>query len=124
VIDCSKVKDFKVLVVGDGITDEYRYVKPLGKAIKNNILSTKSLGKRETFHGGVWAAAEHVKTFCAQVDVLTGSSVMRNVSFVEETYTRKLFSVHELRENVEQPRKYDIREYDVVIVTLILATEP
>ena len=115
-ISLDRVKDFKVLVVGDGITDEYRYVKPLGKSTKNNIISTQSLVRRETFHGGVWAAAEHTRTFCAQVDVLTGTGVMRNRSYVDEIYMRKLFTVHEFRDGVATPGQYDIRGYDLVIV--------
>ena len=39
-IDLDKVKDFKVLFVGDAITDEYIYVKTIGKAIKENALSS------------------------------------------------------------------------------------
>jgi bifunctional ADP-heptose synthase (sugar kinase/adenylyltransferase) len=78
-LDLNRVKDFRVLVVGDGITDEYRYVKPRGKSIKANTLSVESLKRRETFHGGAWAAAGHARGLCSHVDVLTGHSVMRNI---------------------------------------------
>jgi sugar/nucleoside kinase (ribokinase family) len=116
-LDLDRVKDFRVLVVGDGITDEYRYVKPRGKSIKANTLSVESLKRRETFHGGAWAAAGHASGICAQVDVLTGPNVMRNIYFVDETYTSKVFNVHEMHEATETPKEFDIRSYDVVIVT-------
>lgn len=104
-------------MIGDGITDDYRYVKPRGKSTKTNTLSVESLGRRETFHGGVWAAAEHVKCICAHVDVMTGPDVMRNTYYLDEVYTSKLFNVHELNIGVEEPKDFDIRSYDVVIVT-------
>src|SRR5687768_13253867 len=96
-IALDRVKDFKVLVVGDAIMDEYRYVSPVGKAIKENALSAL-VGKTETFKGGVWAAAEHAKGFCAQVDVMTGQEVMWNTRLVDECYLRKLFVLHEKRD--------------------------
>ena len=116
-ISFNTVKDFKVLMVGDGITDEYRYVKPKGKAIKDSALSVQSEARKETFNGGVWAAAAHVANFCRQVDIITGPHVMRNRYYVDAIYMRKLFNVHEIREDVEHPKNYDVRDYDLVIVT-------
>lgn len=115
-VDFDKVKDFRVLVVGDGITDEYRYVKPLGKSTKSNTLSTL-YQREETFRGGVWAAAEHVRSLCAHVDVMSGSSVMRNCYYVDEVYTGKLFNVHEMHREQEELNDYDIGSYDLVIIT-------
>lgn len=104
-----------MLLVGDAIMDEYYYVTAIGKSIKENVISTK-LERMEAFRGGVWAAAEHVKDFCAHVDVLTGTNVMANWRFVDETYTRKLFTVHEHRQGA-YPADVDVKSYDVVIVT-------
>lgn len=144
-IALDKVKDFSVLLVGDAIMDEYLYVKTIGKAIKENALSAL-LGKREVFRGGVWAAAQHTLGFCSHVDVSTGPMVMWNTRMVDDVYLRKLFVVHDMRENdmaVQgsacphcvggDPRgicKYvgdnfkpapcrgrDVRDYDLVIVT-------
>lgn len=120
-INLQKVESLKVLVVGDGITDEYRYVKSVGKAIKSDSLSTISR-RRETFHGGAWAAAQHTCGFCTTVDVMTGSGVMRNRYYVEETYNRKLFNVHEYQEveimaKLAEAKDHDIPSYDLVIVT-------
>ena len=114
-IDFAKVKDYKVLLVGDGIVDEYHYVHPLGKSIKEHTISVM-MENKETFNGGVWAAAQHVKGFCKTVDVQTGPTSMANIRFVDKDYTRKLFTVHERRTGAEI---FDakIRDYDLVIVT-------
>ena len=114
-IDLDKVKDFRVLVVGDAIWDEYRYVKPIGKAVKESAISAMA-GLSEVFGGGVWAAAQHIKSFCAQVDVMTGDKAMWNTRLVEDTYLRKLFVLHELKDNDLVQRDFDIRSYDAVIV--------
>jgi bifunctional ADP-heptose synthase (sugar kinase/adenylyltransferase) len=124
-LDLNRVKDFRVLLVGDAIVDEYRYVRPVGKAVKEAALSAMA-GKTETFAGGVSAAANHVRSFCANVDVLRGPGVMWNTRMVDETYLRKLFVLHESRVQVdlgEVPKPYynvsmcDLGSYDVVIVT-------
>ena len=64
------VADMKVLVVGDAIIDEYRYVTPMGRAPKENLVATL-YQSHEIFAGGVMATANHVAGICRQVDVLT-----------------------------------------------------
>ena len=113
-LDLDRVKDFKVLLVGDGIIDEYVYVKPLGKSIKDVAISAQYM-REESFRGGVWAAAEHASNFCGSVDVLAGPKVMRNMRFVEEAYVRKMFTLHEMEDN-DVVKEADIRSYDCVIV--------
>ena len=114
-IDFDKIKDYRVLLAGDGIMDEYRYVRVVGKAVKEAALSSV-FESREVFHGGVWAAAEHARGFCAHVDVLTGPRVMWNRRQVDTVYLRKLNVEHELQPG-DEPKDYDIRSYDLVIVT-------
>ena len=113
----DKIKDFKVLFVGDGITDDYRYVKSRGKSTKTNTLSVEYLKRKEVFHGGVWAAAAHLKDLCATVDVMTGDTVMRNIYYVDEVYTSKMLNVHEAHDAPSTIINYDIGSYDLVIVT-------
>ena len=114
-IDLDKVKDFRVLLIGDAIMDEYRYVQVIGKAIKENALSS-IVEKSESFKGGVWAAAAHAANFCAHVDVMRGDKVMWNSRLVDSIYLRKLFVTHELKELDEPSKEYDIGSYDLVIV--------
>ena len=121
-INLDRVKDYKVLMVGDAIMDEYVYVRTIGKAVKENALSSIK-GKTEQFKGGVWAAAAHARNFCAQVDVFSGPNVMWNSRLVDDVYLRKLFVTHELQENADvlQMDDYaglpDVGSYDLVVVT-------
>jgi rfaE bifunctional protein nucleotidyltransferase chain/domain len=117
----EKVADYKVLLVGDAIIDEYQYVAPMGKSAKENMISTRFLD-REVFAGGVFAAANHVASFCAEVEVITclgrqdsyedlirthlkpnvklnvvyreGKPTTRKSRFVERNYLRKMFEVY------------------------------
>lgn len=117
----ERVRDMKVLVVGDTIVDEYRYVVPMGRSAKENMIATL-YKDRELFAGGVVAAANHVAAFCREVEILTalGSAdshedflrdhLKPNVSmwaaavagapttcksrFVDQSYLRKLFEVY------------------------------
>ena len=57
-----------MLFVGDAIIDEYQYVLPMHKTPKENMIATR-YQDRELFAGGVFAAANHVASFCKQVDV-------------------------------------------------------
>ena len=66
----EQVKDYHVVLVGDAIIDEYQYVLPMGKTPKENMIATR-FQDRELFAGGVFAAANHVASFCKQVDVIT-----------------------------------------------------
>jgi len=121
----ESVRDMKVLLVGDTIIDEYRYVTPMAKAPKENMIATLFRDK-ETFAGGVIAAANHVAGFCGRVDILTclgerhsfddlvRQSLKPNVGlhtvllperpttrktrFVENGYMRKLFEVYEMED--------------------------
>lgn len=108
------VKDFRVLMIGDAIRDRYVFVKPLGKSIKESVLSV-GREREEEYRGGVWAAASHLTDLCASVDVAHGSNVMINTRFVEGANNRKLLTLHETG---EQPAAdgHDVRSYDVVIV--------
>ncbi|MBF0269686.1 MAG: adenylyltransferase/cytidyltransferase family protein [Alphaproteobacteria bacterium] len=120
----ERVQGFRVLLVGDAIIDEYRYVQPLGKSPKENMIAT-IYKDSEVFAGGVIAAANHVASFCSQVDVITmigGASsqdeevirksllpnvrlhlvtrpnvpTTRKTRFVDLGYMRKLFEVYEM----------------------------
>jgi rfaE bifunctional protein nucleotidyltransferase chain/domain len=116
----ESVKDYKVLLVGDAIIDEYQYVAPMGKAAKENIIATR-FQDREIFAGGIFAAANHVASLCTEVEIITcigdddtedfirtqlrdnvkltpvrrqGTPTTRKCRFVEPSYMRKLFEVY------------------------------
>jgi len=66
----DRVSTMNVVLVGEGIIDEYQYVGSLGKSAKENIIATQ-YQSTEVFAGGVFAAANHVAGFCASVDLVT-----------------------------------------------------
>ena len=114
-MNLDAVANLKVLVLGDAIMDEYVYVNPLGKSIKDNMISTQFV-RKETYRGGAWVGAEHIRDFSPQVESMVGPNITTNRRFVEEAYTRKLFVVHEtipLTGRVERP----FPAYDLVVVT-------
>ena len=113
-ISFDRVKDLRVLVVGDAILDEYVYVTCLGKAVKEPALSAKILRKEE-FRGGVWAAAAHAANFCAEVSVSSAPVVNITRRYVEDAYLRKLFTLHDTRTG-DVSAECDIGSYDCVIV--------
>lgn len=110
----ESVRDLRVCVAGDTIMDEYRYCQPLNKSPKENLIPVR-WETSETFLGGVHAAANHIRTFCHTVDVLSTGPVTRKVRFLEMPYMRKLFEYH----HAEETARYGISDvnHDVLIVT-------
>ena len=68
--ELKRLKNLKVLVIGDTIIDEYHYCKGMSKPPKDNIISTKFISE-ERFAGGVLACANHIAGFCQSVDLVT-----------------------------------------------------
>jgi rfaE bifunctional protein nucleotidyltransferase chain/domain len=66
----DRIRDYRVVFVGDAIIDEYQYVLPIGKPPKEHIIATRHQD-REIFAGGVFAAANTVADFCREVEVIT-----------------------------------------------------
>lgn len=123
----ERARDFKVLIVGDAIIDEYSYVIPMGRSPKENMIATL-LQNTELFAGGVIAAANHTAEFCKHVEVMTalGSidshedlvrrSLKPNVAlwtlqrsempttrkcrFIDQSYLRKLFEVYHMNDTL------------------------
>lgn len=117
----ERARALKVLVVGDTIVDEYRYVLPMGKSPKENMIATR-FESSESFAGGVIATANHAAGLCDRVDILTclgddddaealihgnlkdnvslhhlrrrKAPTTRKVRFIDRNYFRKLFEVY------------------------------
>jgi len=117
----DRVKDSRVLIVGDTIIDEYRYVVPMSKTPKENLIAMR-FESNELFAGGVIATANHVAGFCRDVEVVTvlggennyadfvqatlkpnvrlralyrdkGPTILKS-RFIDPSHTRKLFEVY------------------------------
>jgi rfaE bifunctional protein nucleotidyltransferase chain/domain len=119
----DRVKDMRVLMVGDAIIDEYCYVSAIGKSPKEHMIATL-FNSREVFAGGVFAAANHVANFCREVELITtigddgdyekvirtalkpnvrlsafrrkGKPTTRKTRFIDRGYLRKMFEVYHM----------------------------
>jgi len=111
-LDC--VKDYRVLVVGDAIYDRYCFVDTLGRGTKEPIISVK-FKREETYQGGVWASANHIRDLCATVDIWHGATGTINTKYVGP-YNQKLFSVHSDTDIKDSQTPAEVENYDVVIV--------
>jgi len=66
----NSLKKLKVLIIGDGIIDEYHYCSPMGKAAKAQLVVNKFL-TFEKFAGGAFAIANHIAGICDNVTLVT-----------------------------------------------------
>ncbi len=66
----TDIKNMKILLIGDVIIDQYDYVLPKGRAIKDPILSCDYLNT-EIFAGGILAIANHLSDFVSEINLLT-----------------------------------------------------
>ncbi|MBV8777085.1 MAG: adenylyltransferase/cytidyltransferase family protein [Alphaproteobacteria bacterium] len=130
----ERASELNVLVVGEAIIDEYRYVLPMGKAPKENIIATR-LQDREVFIGGAVATANNAAAFCNSVELLTiigerdsyeqqmrdalkpnvtmrsivrrGAPTTHKCRYVDPTLVRKLFEVYMIEDAPLSPRDED-----------------
>ena len=66
----DRLKDMKILLIGDGIIDEYHYCMSMGKSAKAHLVVNKYL-THEVFAGGAFAIANHMAGFCSTVHMAT-----------------------------------------------------
>lgn len=66
----NSLKDLRVLLIGDGIIDEYHYCETMGKSPKSQLIVNKYIN-HETFAGGAFAIANHIAGLCNEVQLLT-----------------------------------------------------
>lgn len=84
-------KDMKVLLIGDGIVDEYHFCESMGKSAKAHLVVSKYL-THEVFNGGVFAIANHMAGFVDKVTM---------VSLLGREDSREDFILKNLKPNVE-----------------------
>lgn len=66
----EKLKNLKVLIIGEAIIDEYHFGQSIGKAAKEPIIALRSI-KKEMYAGGALAIANHLASFCKEVCLFT-----------------------------------------------------
>ncbi|MBU1320868.1 MAG: hypothetical protein KKF46_00780 [Nanoarchaeota archaeon] len=89
--EIDKFRNLKVLVIGDTILDQYVFVWPKGRAIKDPILSTE-YKYQEVYPGGILAIANHISNFVNKVKL---------VSIVGDKNSRVNFISKSLNKNVD-----------------------
>ena len=65
----NELSKLKILIIGDGIIDEYHYCTPMGKANKADLVVNRYL-THEVFAGGAFAIANHVAGLCNNVKLI------------------------------------------------------
>lgn len=68
--EINSLKGLRVLLIGDGIIDEYHYCETMGKSPKSQLIVNKYID-HEVFVGGAFAIANHVAGLCNEVHLLT-----------------------------------------------------
>ncbi|VVB95761.1 FAD synthase [uncultured archaeon] len=86
----NSLKKLKVIIIGDGIIDEYHYCEPMGKSAKSPIIVNKYLN-HEVFAGGAFIIANHIAGLCDKVQL---------VSLLGKEESREDFIVNNLKPNI------------------------
>jgi rfaE bifunctional protein kinase chain/domain/rfaE bifunctional protein nucleotidyltransferase chain/domain len=66
----DKLKNLKVLVIGETIIDEYNFCEALGKSGKDPFLVFRDI-KTEQYLGGAVAISKHLSQFCKKIKLLS-----------------------------------------------------
>lgn len=66
----NSFKDLKVLIIGDGIIDEYCYCESMSRSAKTPIVVNKYL-THEVFAGAAFIIANHIAGLCNEVQLVT-----------------------------------------------------
>lgn len=66
----GRFKNLKILVIGDTIVDQYVFVRPKGRAIKDPILSAEYI-RHETYAGGILAVVNHLSSYVNNIELVT-----------------------------------------------------
>ncbi|MDA8084220.1 MAG: PfkB family carbohydrate kinase [Nitrospiraceae bacterium] len=66
----NRLRKLKILLIGDGIIDEYHYCSAMGKSAKSHLVVSKYL-THEVFYGGAFAIANHIAGICDTVHIAT-----------------------------------------------------
>lgn len=66
----EKIKELKILTIGETIIDEYQFCHVMAKANKDPILAARILHS-ERYAGGILAIANHLANFCPRTGIAT-----------------------------------------------------
>lgn len=79
----EKLKNKKILVIGDVILDEYINTTALAKSPKEELISVKEK-KKTMYFGGILATAKHLSSFSNNVNIVSilGSKIKKNKKII------------------------------------------
>jgi len=89
--ELDRLKKLNVLLIGDGIIDEYHYVRTMNKSAKSPIVVNKYI-EHEVFAGGAFIIANHLAGICGNVQLVT---------LLGAEDSREKFVLDNLKQNVE-----------------------
>ena len=89
--ELKKIKNKKVLIIGETIIDEYTYCEAIGKSGKEPVLNFRELSSQK-YLGGVLAIANHLSSFCKEIHI---------ISFLGEDLKYLNFIKKKLRKNIK-----------------------
>lgn len=98
------LQKLKVLLIGDGIIDEYHYCESMGRSAKAPLVVNRYL-THETFSGGVFAIANHIAGLCNEVQL---------ISLLGNDNSRENFIRRSLKPNIKT--KFFYRDKAITIV--------
>lgn len=92
-------KKLKALIIGDSIIDEYVFVSPKGRAMKDPILSSR-FNEEESYAGGALATANHLGSYIDQIKLITliGDQNSR-LDFIRDSLPKNIEVKYFVKEN-------------------------
>lgn len=113
----NEVKNYRVLVVGETILDEFVSVTYEGHSMKSNCPVISLQDDVVVQEGGAGAIANHLKGFVKKVDFISNSqgSIVKT-RYVDLNDKRKHIEINRFDTSGFSPIEFDSRDYDVVII--------
>ena len=114
----NKVKDLKVLVVGETIIDEFVEVEYQGQSMKSFCPVFRFTGaKKEVQNGGAGAVVGHLKDFVKSVELITNTNEeIVKTRFIDRDGKKKHLELNKIDNSEFGEITVDVTKYDVVIV--------
>ena len=94
----KKLKNLKVLVIGETIIDKYVFCEALGKSGKEAHLVLRDLFE-ETYLGGVVAVARSISSFCKKVTVLSCLGKDKKEKFIKKKLSKNISFKYLIKSN-------------------------
>jgi len=141
----NNLKKLKVIIIGDGIIDEYHYCEPMGKSAKAPLVVHKYI-THEVFAGGAFIIANHIAGLCDNVQLVTllgkedsredfilnnlkpnigtkffyrdDGSTVRKKRYIYQYLNQKLFEINHINNN------YINNDCELDIITYLKSTIP